>query len=70
MLYLCFFGCWYIGENEIRKFADDPNHDFDGDGYTEEQGDCDDEDENKTPETLWYNDTDEDGFGNSSSVLA
>ena len=31
-----------IRESEEERFIDNPQHDFDGDTYTEEQGDCDD----------------------------
>ena len=38
---------WFMGrpnirESEERRFVDNPEHDFDGDNYTESQGDCDD----------------------------
>jgi hypothetical protein len=38
--------------------------DADNDGYTVVDGDCDDTDASLNPETLWYQDSDGDGYGN------
>jgi hypothetical protein len=46
---------------------DNPRHDFDGDGETEEQGDCDDADPTRNTGTVWYDDLDHDGFGERST---
>jgi hypothetical protein len=43
--------------------------DDDGDGYTENEGDCDDTNPDLNPYTIWYQDNDGDGFGNSSVYL-
>ena len=45
-----------------KDLIDNPNHDYDNDGLTEEQGDCDDNDKNIF-EIVWYVDSDGDGFG-------
>ncbi len=42
---------------------DNPADDFDRDGETEEEGDCDDADPLKNSTTVWYADRDHDGFG-------
>ncbi len=45
-----------------------PTDDDDNDGYTEEQGDCDDTDANEFPGQNWYIDADGDGYLSSSVV--
>ena len=45
-----------------------PTDDDDNDGYTEEQGDCDDTDANEFPGQNWYIDADGDGYPSSSVV--
>ena len=40
--FLAVQGCF--PEVKTREFVDNPLHDYDQDGYTEEQGDCDDAD--------------------------
>ena len=40
--------------------------DNDGDGYTENEGDCDDTDPDLHSGTIWYQDNDGDGYGNNS----
>ncbi|MEC8278203.1 MAG: putative metal-binding motif-containing protein, partial [Myxococcota bacterium] len=44
-------------------FPDNKADDFDGDGLTELQGDCNDLDDNVQGPSVWYADTDGDGFG-------
>ena len=56
-----------LEDNDVR---DDPTTDFDGDGFTEVQGDCDDGDPDATPESVWWTDADEDGYGNPSLNVA
>jgi hypothetical protein len=43
-------------------------YDQDGDGYTPEQGDCNDFDVNEYPGQTWYIDADEDGYGGLSET--
>ena len=40
LLSLALIGCFTAFPD--RRFAEDPSHDFDGDGVTETDGDCDD----------------------------
>ena len=42
----CFPG---IKESEEERFIENPSDDFDGDDYTEDQGDCDDQNPNVSP---------------------
>ena len=44
------------------KLVDNPNDDFDGDGLTEVDGDCDDNNV-EVKKIVWYVDADGDGFG-------
>ena len=50
-------------------FYDNPHHDFDGDGLTENQGDCDDRDKSSGAQLEWFLDVDGDGFGNDDEVI-
>jgi hypothetical protein len=43
--------------------------DFDGDGVTIEEGDCDDEDAALHPGTVWYGDGDGDGYGSDADAV-
>ena len=51
------------------EFPDNPTDDYDGDGLTEQGGDCDD----LNPEVLgpsnWYADADGDGYGDSNQAF-
>ncbi|MEC7986150.1 MAG: MopE-related protein [Myxococcota bacterium] len=47
-----------------QTFHENPNHDYDGDGYTDSEGDCDDRDPNISSPPTWYEYSDGDGFGN------
>ena len=47
---------------QTRAIIDNPNHDFDEDGLTEVEGDCDDNDED-IQKIIWYVDGDGDGYG-------
>ncbi|MDO8282002.1 MAG: hypothetical protein Q7U10_05175 [Thermodesulfovibrionia bacterium] len=53
----------------VYAFTADPDVDDDGDGYTESQGDCDDANPSLNPATLWYQDSDGDGYGNPAVSL-
>ena len=58
MLFLTIFGCLYIFfPVEKEEFVDNPNHDFDKDGLTENDGDCDDNDKD-IQKLVWYVDAD------------
>ena len=45
-----------------KSIIDNPNDDYDGDGLTEIDGDCDDDDKD-IQKIIWYVDGDGDGFG-------
>ena len=47
------------------EFPDNPTDDYDGDGLSEFDGDCDDLNQNILGPSLWYEDADGDGFGNA-----
>ncbi|MBT3217500.1 MAG: hypothetical protein HN348_00275 [Proteobacteria bacterium] len=47
--------------------ADAEYFDHDGDGFSEDDGDCNDGDPNQTPEIVWYPDVDGDGYGDQRS---
>jgi hypothetical protein len=55
---------------EPGKSVHDPDHDFDGDGYSEQQGDCDDADSAVTLAPGWYLDADGDGHGGAEAGAA
>ena len=57
----------YIRMSSFPRSGRQPKHDFDGDGLTETEGDCDDNDKNIT-QYLWYADSDGDGYGLESLV--
>ena len=46
-----------------RKFPEQLEHDWDEDGYSELDGDCDDRDANIKLASIWYVDSDGDGYG-------
>ena len=54
------FGC--IDSFPDKSILDNPNPDFDEDGLTEVEGDCDDNDED-IQKIVWYVDGDGDGYG-------
>ncbi len=49
----------------VCALADD-NVDDDGDGYTENEGDCDDGNAALNPDTVWYQDADGDTYYSTS----
>lgn len=55
-------GCMPEWSNRSETFPDNPLHDYDGDGLTEQNGDCDDLNPNIS-NGPWYADEDGDGFG-------
>ena len=63
IFFAMFFGAcissFPIGKEE---FVDNPTHDFDNDGLSENDGDCDDN-RNDIQKKIWYVDADGDGFG-------
>ena len=56
-------------EERASLYADNPYHDFDRDGLTENQGDCDDLDKSSKLPLEWFLDADGDGFGDDSEVI-
>ena len=80
---MLYFTLFYLGiltciDSEFPKpdniLAEDQNHDFDNDGYTEIEGDCDDEDARVFPGNAQFEpaglcvlDYDADGFGDSTA---
>ncbi|MBU0674096.1 MAG: hypothetical protein KJ950_05595 [Proteobacteria bacterium] len=46
--------------------TNDPDRDKDGDGYSENAGDCDDTNANINPGTTWFQDVDGDGYTNGT----
>ena len=52
-----------------EEFIDDPRHDYDEDGFTELEGDCDDNNEEMNPDSIWWSDNDGDGYGNSAASI-
>ena len=61
---LLLIGCFPQFQN--RSMPDDPTQDYDGDGLTEIEGDCDDRDPGNSLERPWYSDSDGDGFGDAA----
>ena len=53
-----FFSC--LSMYPSKDLVDNPNQDFDGDGLTEIEGDCDDNEKN-IKKIIWYVDSDGDG---------
>ena len=41
-----------VGDFNARTFIEDPNHDYDGDGHTEVEGDCNDNQPNAYPNAV------------------
>ena len=52
-----------------EDFPENERHDYDQDGLTESEGDCDDLDPDVEGPSLWYADTDGDGFGDPNSSV-
>ena len=59
--------------NELEKraedFPDNPTHDNDGDGLTEQNGDCDDLNSEVLGPSTQYADVDGDGFGDPNAAI-
>ena len=51
------------------EFPDNPTDDYDGDGLTEQSGDCDDLNPEIQGPSTWYADADGDGFGDASQSV-
>ena len=51
------------------EFPDNPTDDYDGDGLTEQSGDCDDLNPEVLGPSTWYADSDGDGYGDSSQSV-
>ena len=56
-------------EQKPTDFPDNPSDDYDQDGLSEFDGDCDDRNENILGPSLWYIDSDSDGFGNPATEI-
>ena len=52
-----------------EDFPENERHDYDQDGLTESEGDCDDLDPDVEGPSSWYADTDGDGFGDPNSSV-
>ena len=66
---LLFSACLPEYPSELAQtFHENPNHDYDGDGYTDNEGDCDDRDPTISSPPTWYEDSDGDGFGNAEII--
>ena len=57
---------WMVGN--FNGVFNSPTEDDDNDGFTEEQGDCDDSDADIFPGQNWYIDADGDGYASTSIV--
>ena len=66
ILFGLFFGTACIEDinRTAQEFPDNPRDDYDNDGLSEFDGDCDDLNTNIMGPSLWYADADGDGFGN------
>ena len=53
-------------DKEADEFWDNPSEDHDGDGLTENDGDCDDRNNEILGPSMWYVDGDNDGYGDPS----
>ena len=62
----------YADSNDYDPITRYPGHfeDYDGDGYTVEEGDCDDIDPLEYPGQKWYKDLDSDGFSDGTFLIA
>ena len=49
-------------EQKSTSFIANPSHDFDWDGFTENEGDCAENDSSINPNTEWFVDVDGDGY--------
>ena len=56
------FSCMPSFPDEKGAFLDNLDHDYDNDGLTENEGDCDDNNDD-IQKLIWYADADGDGFG-------
>jgi large repetitive protein len=67
----CLFtsSCLQSFDRSGKEFPDNLNQDYDGDGLTEQQGDCDDLDPNVS-NGPWYLDSDLDGFGDANNFTS
>lgn len=65
-------GAVYADRNDYDPVTQYPTHfeDYDGDGYTVEDGDCDDIDPLEYPGQKWYKDLDDDGFSDGTFLIA
>ena len=72
MVFTLLLACYPEFDNKwAERIVDNPSHDYDGDQFTENQGDCNDGNENIILPSEFYRDDDGDGFGEESiSVLA
>lgn len=55
-----------IVNNEEAEYHEGRDHDFDKDGFTENQGDCNDRDPNEFPGQVWLKDADGDGYSDGN----
>ena len=65
------FGLSCIEDLKVSSddFPDNPRHDYDQDGLSEFDGDCDDLNANILGPSLWYVDDDRDGFGDPATEV-
>ena len=64
------FGCVTADITKVSgEFPDNPTDDYDGDGLTEQNGDCDDLNPDVLGPSQWFADADGDGFGDPSQAV-